>query len=83
MKAPVKIFTLSTCGHCKTTKKFLDECNIKYEFQDVDLLSGEERDNIIEEVKRINSRCTFPTIIIGNTVIVGFREKEIREALGL
>jgi glutaredoxin len=83
MKAPVRIYTLSTCGHCKTTKRFLDECSIKYEFQDVDLLSGEERDNVIEEVKRINLRCTFPTIIIGDKVIVGFREKEIREALGL
>lgn len=83
MRTPVRIYTLSTCGHCKTTKRFLDECSIKYEFQDVDLLSGEERDNVIEEVKRINSRCTFPTIIIGDKIIVGFREKEIREALGL
>lgn len=82
MKAPVRIYTLSTCGHCKTAKRFLDECNIKYEFQDVDLLSGEERHNAIEEVKKINARCTFPTIIIGDIVIVGFREKEIREALG-
>jgi glutaredoxin len=47
------------------------------------LLTGEERQAIIEEVKKLNERCTFPTIIIGDKVIVGFREHEIREALGL
>ncbi len=83
MKAPVRIYTLSTCGHCRSTKQFLDDCKIRYEFQDVDLLTGEERDNVIEEVKKLNARCTFPTIIIGDRVIVGFREAEIREALEL
>ena len=34
----VKIYSLSTCSHCKATKKFLGECTIKYEFIDVDLL---------------------------------------------
>ena len=26
MDKPVKIYTLSTCSHCKATKKLLDEC---------------------------------------------------------
>ena len=39
----VKIYSLSTCSHCKSTKKFLSECAIKYEFVDVDLLEGVER----------------------------------------
>ncbi|MBW2169223.1 MAG: glutaredoxin family protein, partial [Deltaproteobacteria bacterium] len=43
MGNPVKIYTLSTCSHCKATKRFLDKCNIKFEFEDVDLLEGEER----------------------------------------
>jgi len=79
----VKIFSLSTCSHCKATKKFIDGCTIKYEFVDVDLLEGEERKAIIEDVKRFNPRCSFPTIIIGDKVIVGFKEKEIKEALGM
>jgi glutaredoxin len=49
----------------------------------VDLLSGEERAAILEDVKKFNPRCSFPTIVIGETVIIGFKEKEIREALGL
>lgn len=77
----VKLFSLSTCSHCKATKKMLDECTIKYEFTDLDLLDEEERKIIVEDVKKYNPRCTFPTIIIGNKVIVGFRENLIKEAL--
>ncbi|MBN1930996.1 MAG: glutaredoxin family protein [Desulfobacterales bacterium] len=80
---PVKIYTLSTCSHCKATKQLLTECVIKYDFVDVDLLSGEERAAIVEEVKTFNPKCTFPTIIIGDKIIVGYKEEEIKEALGL
>jgi glutaredoxin len=79
----VKIFSLSTCSHCKATKKFLGDCTIKYEFVNVDELKGDERKAIIEDVKKFNPRCSFPTIIIGEKVIVGFKEKEIKEALGM
>ena len=79
----VTMYTLSTCSHCKATKKFMSDCNVKYDFIDVDLLEGEERRTIIEDVKKYNPRCSFPTIIIGDRVIVGFKEGEIREALGL
>lgn len=80
---PVKVYSLSTCSHCRAAKKFLGECTIKYEFVDVDQLQGEERRAIIEDVKKFNPRCSFPTIIIGDKVIVGFKEKEIKEALGI
>jgi len=79
----VMIYTLSTCSHCKSTKKLLDECTVQYEFVDVDLLEGEERKAILEDIKKINPRCSFPTIIIGDKVIVGFKENEIKEALEL
>jgi len=79
----VKVYSLSTCGHCRSTKKLLNECNVKYDFVDVDTLVGEERKAIIEDVKKVNSRCSFPTIIIGDKVIVGYKEKEIKEALGI
>jgi glutaredoxin len=80
---PVKVYSLSTCSHCKSTKKFLNECTIQYEFVDVDLLEGDERKAIIADIKKLNPRCSFPTIIIGEEVIVGFKEKKIKEALGL
>lgn len=84
MKTPdVKLYALSTCSHCKSTKKLLDECTVEYQVVEVDLLEGEERKAILEDVKKINPRCSFPTVIIGEKVIVGYKEKEIKEALGL
>ena len=79
----IKLYSLSTCSHCKSTKKLLDECTIQYEFVDVDKLEGEERKSILEDVKKFNPKCSFPTIIIGEKIIVGYKEEEIKEALGL
>ena len=79
----VRMYTLSTCGYCKATKKFLDSLDVNYDFTDVDLLEGEERANVMDEVRKLNPRCSFPTILIEDKVIVGFREEELREALGV
>jgi glutaredoxin-like protein NrdH len=83
IRKPVMLYTLSTCSHCKATKKLLDNCRVQYEFTDVDLLEGNERTAILEDVRKLNPRCSFPTIIVGNKVIVGYKEDEIKEALGL
>ncbi len=83
MSETVKIYTLSTCGHCKSAKKFLTDNGVVYTCKDVDLLGGVERKETIEEVKKYNPACSFPTILIGEKVIVGFNEPAIREALGI
>lgn len=80
---PIFLYTLSTCGHCKAAKKFLGKCKVVYDFKDVDKTTGEERQAILEDVKKWNPDCSFPTIIIGDKVIVGFKKEEIKEALGL
>jgi len=56
---------------------------VQCEFTDVDLLPEDERYAILEDVKKFNPRCTFPTIIIGDKVIVGYQEHEIKKLLGL
>ena len=81
--AQVKIFSLSTCSHCKSIKKFLSDCTVMYDVVDVDLLKGKERKAILEDVKKFNPKCSFPTIVIGDKVIVGNKEEELKEALGL
>lgn len=78
-----RLYSLSTCSHCKACKRFLGDCGVEYEFTDVDLLADQERAEVIEEIKRLTAKCAFPTIIIGEKVIVGFREQEIRAALGI
>jgi glutaredoxin-like protein NrdH len=83
MAAKVKMFTLSTCSHCKTTKKFMKDNGIDFDYVDVDLLQGDERQRVLEEVEQYNPQRSFPTIIIGDIIIIGFRERDIKEALGI
>ncbi len=78
----VKLYALSTCGHCKNTKRLLDELGVEYAATEVDLTTGEERKAVVEEVRQYNPGLTFPTLLIGEVVIIGYKEQEIRGALG-
>ena len=79
----VFVYALSTCGHCRAAKKLLSDKGVNYDFVDVDLLSRDELRTVLEEVAKVNPQRSFPTIIVGDKVIVGNRELEILEALGL
>ena len=79
----VFVYALSTCGHCRNAKKLLDSHDVKYDHIDVDLLPRDEMKTVLEDVRKVNPQTSFPTIVIGDTVIVGYRELEIMEALGL
>lgn len=83
MATKVRIYTLSTCSHCKAAKKFLNENNVVFDATDVDLLQGTDRENVLNEVVQYNPQRSFPTIIIGDKIIIGFKEVDIKEALGL
>ena len=81
-KGKIMLYALSTCGWCRRTREFLDELGVEYDFIYVDKLFGEERNKIMDEVKKWNPRCSFPTVVINNQkVITGFKDEEIREAL--
>ena len=75
----VTMYSLSTCSHCKSVKKLLDECTIQYEFTDVDLLKGKERAAILEDIKKFNPNCSFPTIIIGERSSSDTRKKRSKK----
>ena len=81
-KGELVLYALSTCGWCKKTRLLLEDLKVEFKYIYVDLLEGEERNEIIEQVKRYNSQLSFPTLVIDNDkTIVGFNEEEIREAL--
>ena len=82
-KSKIKLFTLSTCSHCMRTKRFFKDNGIDMEFVDVDLLTSAERERVMDEVRKLNPDCSFPTICIGDTIIVGFNEEKLKKALDL
>lgn len=82
-KASIRLYTLSTCSHCMRTKRFFEENDIETKIVDVDLLSGAERERVMDEVRKLNPDCTFPTICINDMVIVGFNEDKLKKALKL
>jgi glutaredoxin-like protein NrdH len=80
----VVLYALSTCGWCHKTKEFLQQLGVDFDFVYVDMLEGNEREDTLSEVEKWNPRGSFPTLVVRNEKsVVGFQEKEIREALGL
>jgi glutaredoxin-like protein NrdH len=79
----VMLYALSTCGWCARTKDLLRELGVEFDFTYVDLLDGTEQDEAMDQVEKFNPSGSFPTLVIDNKKsIVGFKEKEIREAFG-
>ena len=82
-RGKVVMYGLSTCVWCRKTRKLLTDLGVDFDFIYVDRLEGDEENQVVEEVKHFNPSISFPTTVInGEKAIVGFREKEIREALG-
>lgn len=82
-RGTITLYALSTCGWCAKTKDLLKELGVDHSYVFVDLLSHDELEVALREVEKFNPAGSFPTLVIGKSrVIVGFKEKEIREALG-
>ena len=82
-KAEVMLYTLSTCGWCKKTKALLNELGVEYDYTDVDLLKGQEQSAAVTIIEQFNPEGNFPNLIIdGRKHIIGFKEDDIRKALG-
>ena len=76
-------YSLSTCGYCEVTKKLLDDLEVEYKAIVVDLLSADKKDEVIQELTKFNPRCTFPTLVHGDKVIIGLKPQEIKDMLGV
>ncbi len=79
----VKVFTISTCAWCKKVKELLKSMDVEFRYVDIDLLEGEEKKEVKEELKTYNPKRSCPTIVIdqGEDVIIGFKKEDIKEAL--
>jgi len=78
----IMLYALSTCPWCQKTKRLLDEMGIEYYYEDVDLLSGDARRDVMADVERWNPNRSFPTMIVDDSrAIIGFQENELRNLL--
>jgi glutaredoxin-like protein NrdH len=81
-KGKVVLYALSTCVWCKKTKKLLKDLGVEYYYIEVDLLEGKEREQVINQLKTWNPKCSFPTVVIDDTTsIIGYDEQKLREEL--
>ncbi len=74
----VKIYTLPTCPHCRDAREFFKKYNVKYTEIDVS-----KDPDAIEEMQKLSGQSGVPVIAINGTVIVGFDEHSMKDALGL
>lgn len=82
-KGKITLYALSTCGWCKKTKDFLKKLGVEYSYIFVDTLEGKDRSETMDEVEKWNPLRSFPTIVINDEkCIVGYKEDEIKRALG-
>ncbi|MGE4557819.1 MAG: glutaredoxin family protein [Desulfovibrionaceae bacterium] len=79
----VVLYALSTCAHCRKTRELLESILGEDGFQThyVDRLSGDERNDRMRELRRVNPELSFPTTVIDGATVVGAREARIRELL--
>ena len=81
-KGKIMLYALSTCGWCRKTKQLLDSLGVEYSYVYVDYLEGDDSENTMDEIKKWNPKCSFPTLVINDKkCIIGFNEDEILEAL--
>jgi glutaredoxin len=78
---PIILYSLQSCGHCKDVKKMLQHRQVPFKTVYVDMLVGNERSDVLRDVKKVNPSVSFPTLVIGEKVIVGFKLEAIEEAL--
>lgn len=83
--SPKKIilYSLTTCIYCQAIKKMLEDLEIPFLCIQADELIEEERKQVINELRKVNPKCSFPTVVVGDETIVGYKVQEIKERIGV
>ena len=81
MSKNILVFALSTCIHCRRCKEYLNEKGRAYEVTHVDQLDKDKQAATLDEIRKYNPACSFPTVIIngGEKVLIGFSTKRVAE----
>jgi len=72
----VRIYSTPICPFCKRAKEFFKKHNVEYE--DINVAENEKaRDEMVEK----SGQMSVPVIEVGDKIIVGFDEQELRKTL--
>lgn len=77
------LYSLTTCVFCQAVKKMLDDLGISFQCIQADEVPEEEKKIVIKELRKVNPKCSFPTVVIDNEAIIGYKIQEIKEKIGI
>jgi len=77
------LYALSTCIWCRRTRELLDKAGVDYKLCEVDTLTGDERSAALSEMRKYNPRGSFPTLVCGDDIVLGYDEDRIKMVLGI
>lgn len=83
MNKEIILYSLTTCGFCKAIKKMFADLGLVYTTLDVDDLGEVEREEALKELMSVNKLCSFPTVVIGDQVVAGYKVQEIKNKIGI
>jgi glutaredoxin len=82
--ADIKVYALSTCPYCKKAKALLKDLGADFEAVDVDLLSKDEQNAVLDTVRQLADKCKpkfdpiFPIIVRNKDILIGFNETKLK-----
>jgi glutaredoxin-like YruB-family protein len=74
----VKVYSTQTCPYCRMAKDFLKRNKVK--FEDIDVSADQAK---ARQMVEKSGQMGVPVIEIGDTIIVGYDEEAIKNALKL
>jgi len=75
------LYVISTCPKCHRVQSYLNQIGFEYDMIAIDLISREERSAIIDSLRRYNPSPSFPTLDLGDTILIGTTIDEINQVL--
>ncbi len=79
--AEIVMYGLTTCPHCKRTRKFLEEMGVDFEIVWIDKLEGDERKKTIKRVHEISGSYSVPLVVKGSKFVLGFNKEKLMELI--
>ncbi len=83
MKKKITLYALTTCVYCQAIKKMFNDLKIEYTYIEADSLEGDERAKALSSLKKVNPKCSFPTTVIEDEVVLGYQVQHIKELIGI